>query len=144
MVWYKKSNENAVLKIYQSAAKALLVKKRFKIFQNLVEVVKIKRFSKWEVQQVQTKNNSDSVEPCTATNANNFSSRPYNVPNSNSSSTKNSFSCQTLIVVVVVEKKCSDNISNSSSKKSRSYNVSNSSRSSREKSFLQSVKLSQQ
>ena len=40
MVWYKKSNENAVLKIYQSAAKALLVKKRFKIFQNLVEVVK--------------------------------------------------------------------------------------------------------
>ena len=50
-------------------------KKRFKIFQNLVEVVKIKRFSKREVQQVQTKNNSDSVEPCTATNANNFSSR---------------------------------------------------------------------
>ena len=55
MVWYKKSNENAVLKIYQSAAKALLVKKRFKIFQNLVEVVKIERFSKREVQQVQTK-----------------------------------------------------------------------------------------
>ena len=92
---------------------------------------------------MKTKNNSDSVEPCTATNANNFSSRSDNVPNSNSSSTKNSFSCQTLIVVVV-EKKCSDNISNSSStssKKSRSYNVSNSSSSSREKSFLQSVKL---
>ena len=79
---------DGVLKIYQSAAKALLVKKRFKIFQNLVEVVKIERFSKREVQQVQTKNNSDSVEPCTATNANNFSSRSYNVPNSNSSSTK--------------------------------------------------------
>ena len=63
---------------------------------------------------MQTKNNSDSVEPCTATNANNFSSRSYNVPNSNSS-TKNSFSCQTLIVVVVEEKKRSDNISNSSS-----------------------------
>ena len=75
-------------KIYQSAAKALLVKKRFKIFHNLVEVVKIERFSKREVQQVQTKNNSDSVEPCTATNANNFSSRSYNVPNSNNSSTK--------------------------------------------------------
>ena len=93
---------------------------------------------------MQTKNNSDSVEPCTATNANNFSSRSYNVPNSNSSSTKNSFSCQTLIVVVLVEKKCSDNISNSSStssKKSRSYNVSNSSRSSRKKLFLQSIKL---
>lgn len=92
---------------------------------------------------MQTKNNSDSVEPCTATNANNFSSRSDNVPNSNSSSTKNSFSCQTLIVVVV-EKKCSDNISNSSStssKKSRSYNVSNSSSSSRKKSFLQSIKL---
>ena len=89
---------------------------------------------------MQTKNNSDSVEPCTATNANNFSSRSYHAPNSNSSSTKNSFSCQTLIVVV--EKKCSDNISNSSStssKKSRSYNLSNSSN--REKSFLQSVKL---
>ena len=100
MVWYKKSNQNAVLKIYQNVAKALLVKKRFKIFQNLVEVVKIERFSKREVQ---TKNNSDSVEPCTATNANNFS---------NSSSTKNSFSCQTLIVVEVVEKKRSDNISN--------------------------------
>ena len=64
----------------------MLVKKRFKIFQNLVEVVKIERFSKREVQQVRTKNNSDSVEPCTATNANNFSSRSYNV--------------QTLIVVV--------------------------------------------
>ena len=136
MAWYKKSNYNAVLKIYQSAAKALLVKKRFKIFQNLVEV------EEREVQQVQTKNNSDSVEPYTATNANNFSSRSYNVPNSNSSSTKNSFSCQTLIVVVVVvEKKCSDNISNSSSKKSRSYNVSNSSSSSRKRSFLQSIKL---
>ena len=46
---------DGVLKIYQSAAKALLVKKRFKIFQNLVEVVKIERFSKREVQQVQTK-----------------------------------------------------------------------------------------
>ena len=59
-------------------------------------------------------------------------------------STKNSFSCQTLIVVVVVQKKCSENISNScstSSKKSRSYNVSNSSSSSRKKSFLQSIKL---
>ena len=92
---------------------------------------------------MQTKNNSDSVEPCTATNANNFSSRSDNVPNSNRSSTKNSFSCQTLIVVVV-EKKCSGNISNSSStssKKSRSYNVSNSSSSSRKKSFLQSIKL---
>ena len=103
-----------------------------------MEVVKIERFSKREVQQVQTKKNSDSVEPCTATNANNFSSRSYNLSNSNSSSTKNSFSCQTLIVVEVVKKKCSDNISNSSStssKKSRSYNVSNS------KSFLQSVKL---
>ena len=73
-----------------------------------MEVVK-KRFSKREVQQVQTKNNIDSVEPCTATNAKNFSNRSYNVPNSNSSSTKNSFSCQTLIVV---EKKRSDNISN--------------------------------
>ena len=133
---------DGVLKIYQSAAKALLVKKRFKIFQNLVEVVKIERFSKREVQQVQTKKNSDSVEPCTATNANNFSSRSYNVPNSNSRNTKKSFSCQTLIVVV--EKKCSDNISKSSStssKKSRSYNVSNSSSSSRKKSFLQSIKL---
>ena len=96
----------------------MLVKKRFKIFQNLVEVVKIERFSKREVQQVQTKNNSDTVEPCTATNANNFSSRSYNVPNSNSRSTKNSFSCHTLIVVVV-EKKCSDNISNSSSTNSK-------------------------
>ena len=37
---------------------------------------------------MQTKKNSDSVEPCTATNANNFSSRSYNVPNSNSSNTK--------------------------------------------------------
>ena len=64
------------------------------------------------MQQVQTKNNIDSVEPCTATNAKNFSNRSYNVPNSNSSSTKNSFSCQTLIVVEVVEKKRSDNISN--------------------------------
>ena len=117
----------------------MLVKKRFKIFQNLVEVVKIERFSKREVQQVQTKNNSDSVEPCTATNANNFSSRSYNVPNSNSSSTKNSFTCQTLIVVVLEEKKRSDNILNSSSTKSRSYNVSNSSSSKR--SFLQCVKL---
>ena len=53
---------------------------------------------------MQTKNNIDSVEPCTATNAKNFSNRSYNVPNSNSSSTKNSFSCQTLIVVEVVEK----------------------------------------
>ena len=61
---------------------------------------------------MQTKNNVDSVEPCTATNAKNFSNRSYNVPNSNSSSTKNSFSCQTLIVVEVVEKKRSDNISN--------------------------------
>ena len=77
-----------------------------------MEVVKIERFSKREVQQVQTKNNIDSVEPCTATNAKNFTNRSYNVPNSNSSSTKNSFSCQTLIVVEVVEKKRSDNISN--------------------------------
>lgn len=77
-----------------------------------MEVVKIERFSKREVQQVQTKNNIDSVEPCTATNAKNFSNRSYNVPNSNSSSTENSFSCQTLIVVEVVEKKRSDNISN--------------------------------
>ena len=97
----------------------------------------MERFSKREVQQVQTKNNSDSVEPCTATNANNFSSRSYNVPNSNSSSTKNSFTCQTLIVLE--EKKRSDNILNSSSTKSRSYNVSNSSSSKR--SFLQCVKL---
>ena len=99
----------------------------------------MERFSKREVQQVQTKNNSDSVDPCTATNANNFSSRSYNVPNSNSSSTKNSFTCQTLIVVVLEEKKRSDNILNSSSTKSRSYNVSNSSSSKR--SFLQCVKL---
>ena len=92
------------------------------------------------MQQVQTKNNSDFVEPCTATNANNFSSRSYNVPNSNSSSTKNSFTCQTLIVVVVEEKKRSDNISNSSSTKCRSDNISNSSGSSK-RSFLQCVKL---
>ena len=50
----------------------------------------MERFSKREVQQVQTKNNSDSVEPCTVTNANNFNSRSYNVTNSDSSSTKNS------------------------------------------------------
>ena len=106
---------------------------------------------------MQTKNNSDSVEPCTATNANNFSSRSYNVPNSNSSSTKNSFSCQTLIEAVVVEKSvltiyqtlvvlvvkkvllimCQTLVV--VAEKSRSYNLSNSSN--REKSFLQSVKL---
>ena len=67
--------------------------------------------------------------------------------------------CQTLVVVVVVEKGRSYNVSNSSSSsrkvfltwcqtlvvvavvgKSRSYNLSNSS-SSRKKSFLQCVKL---
>ena len=70
-------------------SKSTAGQKRFKIFQNLVEIVKkIERFSNREVQQVQTKNNSDSVEPCTATNANNFSSRSYNVPNSNSSGTR--------------------------------------------------------
>ena len=111
-------------------SKSTAGQKRFKIFQNLVEIVKkIERFSNREVQQVQTKNNSDSVEPCTVTNANNFNSRSYNVTNSDSSSTKNSFSCQTLIVVVVEEKKRSDNISNSSST------------SSKKKSFLLCVKL---
>ena len=67
--------------------------------------------------------------------------------------------CQTLVVLVVVEKSRSYNLSNSSSsrkkvvlaicqtlvvvaEKGRSYNVSNSSSSSsREKSFLQCVKL---
>ena len=79
------------------------------------------------------------------------------MPNSNSSSTKNSFSCQTLIGVVVVEKSvltiyqtlvvlvvkkvllimCQTLVV--VAEKSRSYNLSNSSN--REKSFLQSVKL---